>query len=724
MQFSTWSFPRLAAVLGLAGMMVGAGISFLQPTQYVARTELALSGADNVAAVEALATVIQSVLSRTSLSLVIQDPRANLYREELRTQPLEDVIGQMRPDIVMLPAADKPALEIQFTYHDKAKAEYATRALGDRAVHALEKWASSNKPYLRGLETLDVPSLPTHPLPPNPWITTTCGLAAGLLLALVWNFLRPSRSAIKRTIGLALAGSAIGASMFWLVPLAGPLLPDGTFPLRYESRATLFTSNPDIPLVSLAADTLSRPSLVGVITDGKLRLYGDGIQNDSVALEAAAARMRRDLDIAIVPQRGGGQRLDIRFTYSDRFKAMQTVETLMQNLDDRNQAEVARRRDANRANVNAVPAAAVHWGRLVNQNAEVQVASVSQDRQIPILAGLCAGLVLASIVAAVRRRWMPLDEAPAEDPMAPEPAWKLQFNRKRFLKLGMCFAIAGAACGVIAALRAPVRYTYDALVTIENMPPDAAEALISSSINGALGQIIAEHGLYGAKPGQSTTVPELKRVAQDLTWNRDNSGAGATAFRMQYTSDTPETARGVLNDVLGAIDKRVFSLHGHDQSPFESVRGVDGALINMGITPGTTTASASIVPMDMPDPMARLAFGSPPLTVSIAPPPGRVSGSLSTPPQPSVPSDASTILAKPAPSVDVAFDDDRAKPVPQPEYRNLRMRIIDPPGPSSKSAGVGWWVVGAGGGAGLLLAVLISLRVHRVRRTVFDTPAF
>ncbi len=47
MQFSTWSFPRLAAVLGLVGMLAGLAFSFLTPVKNVARAELQLTGADS-----------------------------------------------------------------------------------------------------------------------------------------------------------------------------------------------------------------------------------------------------------------------------------------------------------------------------------------------------------------------------------------------------------------------------------------------------------------------------------------------------------------------------------------------------------------------------------------------------------------------------------------------------------------------------------------------------
>ena len=77
MQFSTWSFPRLAAVLGLAGMLIGLAISFLTPVQYLARTQLHVTDTDS--AVQTTEMLSSMVASRQFLTIVINDPKLDLY---------------------------------------------------------------------------------------------------------------------------------------------------------------------------------------------------------------------------------------------------------------------------------------------------------------------------------------------------------------------------------------------------------------------------------------------------------------------------------------------------------------------------------------------------------------------------------------------------------------------------------------------------------------------
>jgi uncharacterized protein involved in exopolysaccharide biosynthesis len=77
------------------------------------------------------------ILSRTSLSELIQRPTLNLYRKERENKPLEDVIEQMRTrdvhiQVMNLAGANgrsATAFEIQFSYDDSNKAQAVVQAL-------------------------------------------------------------------------------------------------------------------------------------------------------------------------------------------------------------------------------------------------------------------------------------------------------------------------------------------------------------------------------------------------------------------------------------------------------------------------------------------------------------------------------------------------------------------------------------------------------------------
>jgi hypothetical protein len=117
---------------------------------------------------------------------------------------------------------------------------------------------------------------------------------------------------------------------------------------------------------------------------------------------------------------------------------------------------------------------------------------------------------------------------------------------------------------------------------------------------------------------------------------------------------TPVRARAVVQNVLGDIDRAVTNLHGGDDNPFEEIRGVDGALLAVD--------SPAVIPAT-----------EPPLKIVIP------------------------------------FDDEHAKGTLLPQFRAMRMNVIDPPVLPSRSEGIGWRAVVIGILSGLVLAFLISL---------------
>jgi hypothetical protein len=145
------------------------------------------------------------------------------------------------------------------------------------------------------------------------------------------------------------------------------------------------------------------------------------------------------------------------------------------------------------------------------------------------------------------------------------------------------------------------------------------------------------------------------RARHDLSWQQEESGGLKTdAFRIQFAANDPVHARAVLQDVLGDIDRAVTKLHGGDENPFEEIKGVDGALL----------------PVDSP------------VVIPATEPPDKIA---------------------------ISFDDERARAVSEPQFRTVRMNVINAPVLPSNSKGMGWWSVAIGTVAGLALAFPISL---------------
>src|ERR1700685_6218 len=101
------------------GMVVSICVAFVLPNQYTSKATMEIQPAqisENMVQStisnslnERIQQMETSILSRTNLSTIIQDPRNHLYTDELKTQPLEDVIEKMKGAIsiqfVNLPGA-------------------------------------------------------------------------------------------------------------------------------------------------------------------------------------------------------------------------------------------------------------------------------------------------------------------------------------------------------------------------------------------------------------------------------------------------------------------------------------------------------------------------------------------------------------------------------------------------------------------------------------------
>jgi uncharacterized protein involved in exopolysaccharide biosynthesis len=130
----------------LAGIVVSTVIAFSLPNVYISEAEMQITPATisesivkttvNQALTDRIILMENEILSRTSLSNIIQAPQLDLYKSDRASKPLEDVIDTMKGDIHIaidsLPGEGSrraSAFSISFRYPDKIKAQATVQML-------------------------------------------------------------------------------------------------------------------------------------------------------------------------------------------------------------------------------------------------------------------------------------------------------------------------------------------------------------------------------------------------------------------------------------------------------------------------------------------------------------------------------------------------------------------------------------------------------------------
>jgi len=129
----------------LAGTVLATVIAFMLPNVYVSQAEMQITPAQisesivpttiNQQLNERIMQMENEILSRTSLSNIIQDPRLDLYKSDRANKPLEDVIEQMRNRDIKIRIDSLPgdrrasAFSISYSYPDRMKAQQTVQAL-------------------------------------------------------------------------------------------------------------------------------------------------------------------------------------------------------------------------------------------------------------------------------------------------------------------------------------------------------------------------------------------------------------------------------------------------------------------------------------------------------------------------------------------------------------------------------------------------------------------
>jgi protein tyrosine kinase modulator len=128
-----------------AGLVISTVVAFLVQNTYVSTATLQITPKQvsesivkttiNQELNERIGQMQQNILSRTSLSSIITDPRLDLYKDERASKPLEDVIEAMRSQDIHITLDSLPgerrasAFTISYAYRDRTKAHDTVQTL-------------------------------------------------------------------------------------------------------------------------------------------------------------------------------------------------------------------------------------------------------------------------------------------------------------------------------------------------------------------------------------------------------------------------------------------------------------------------------------------------------------------------------------------------------------------------------------------------------------------
>lgn len=222
MHMSTPSFPKLAVLLGVAGLLGGSAASFLVAPQYASSATLVFEQRTDDIAMR-MSRLQAMVVSQTSLSTLLQSPQLQLYPELWAAEPMENVVEVFRRNIKI--TLYRSEVGITFVYRDARKAQATVRALLEQLIDQSSRLemtsleASSDAKRIEALEmriaqleqrvnggrsavvaaaavpgagmaVLDTPSLPRHPFSPNRFTFAAIGLGLGVLIAMLIRIFR------------------------------------------------------------------------------------------------------------------------------------------------------------------------------------------------------------------------------------------------------------------------------------------------------------------------------------------------------------------------------------------------------------------------------------------------------------------------------------------------------------------------------------------------------
>ena len=514
------AYVKFGVVTALIGAIAGCAVSLATPKRYVSTAVLASARPLNSSAARNFRQKQQQVLSRSSLSELIQQPKIDLYREDRRRYPMEDILQAMRDRDLKIESGPG-GVRVTFEYDDPVKAQAVVREVSSRLGDS-------------ELEVVTPASLPEGPVRPRWRRLIGTGLAAGLGAGLLLAFLRGRtvRWALKM-IGGTVAGAMAAIAICLLLPdtildegrvyelvglgaacgltLGAWLLREragssgygrqiavcavacallGAFASyvvaeRYVSNATLRmyavppgAASPAERLRVLTEDTLSRGSLAELVQRPALDLYRGARQR--YPMEDILEAMRADIKIEAASGAGpavAGPEATFRisFRYADRFKAQAVVRELTTKYMEGNFLMERKLH----------PDAAGLAAEIIDP-ASLPVESVSPNRTLYIGVGMAFGALLGALLGW--RRWR------AENP----PTEGL---RPSYLRYALLTAAAGVVIAALVSFAIPERYASSAVLRVtvpagQDAASRAQEMIAQVMTRDALAEIIQSPALY------------------------------------------------------------------------------------------------------------------------------------------------------------------------------------------------------------------------------------
>jgi capsular polysaccharide biosynthesis protein len=240
MQMTAWSPWKIVAAFAVVGAIAAIAFSLAIPSEYVSRAIVKIGDAGRAQLVGNLVRME----SRANLTRLINEE--DLYKNERAHMPMEDVIEQMKKDIMVTPVKSRTGelglIAISFASPDAARAQRITQRLTSQFLD------------VSAGTMLDPASLPIHPTSPKRLVIIAAGLVAGVLAGALFVFFNGLK-VWKIAAGLGIAGGIAGAAVAFVLPE------------RFASAAVIWYQAPDL---AAAGDRISQMVTV-VKSDASLR---------------------------------------------------------------------------------------------------------------------------------------------------------------------------------------------------------------------------------------------------------------------------------------------------------------------------------------------------------------------------------------------------------------------------------------------------------------------
>ena len=338
MQLTSWkSYGKIAVATAIACAILALAGSFLIPERYESKAVMRISpqsapadstpGVVDENLVQRLDQMQVNILGRRALVNLILESKLDLYREERRRMPIDDVAEKMRTKDLRIrlydtPAGGKPgaqAFVIAFAYPDRYKAQQVVRELSGRFMEMnyaqAQRAGGKGNPGLELLESADLP----EPAPRYHISLMMLGLGVGLLLGLLATLVWRRPKWTLQMAGFAAAGLVLALAVAHFIP--------DVYVSRAVMRVTGAADSAPISLLQQAQQqVLGNDNLARLILSPNLDLY----KKERAHMPLTDVVEKKDLRIHAYQALPGrhAQAFVISFSYPDRFKAQSTVREL------------------------------------------------------------------------------------------------------------------------------------------------------------------------------------------------------------------------------------------------------------------------------------------------------------------------------------------------------------------------------------------------------------